>query len=833
MNEQRGHVGTHPSSAPSKGFGRSREWYDRASATAPGGVHTNVRLGERPLPLFFESGSGGLLRDVDGNVLVDLVCGNGPLILGHSPKPVVEAVRRQVERGLVYAGQSTLEVEAAELLAAHVPCAERVRFNMTGTEAIQAAIRIARAATGRQKLLMFQGHYDGWADSVIWNVGTGSEPVAEGADLVTPMPETQGVARSVGGDLLILQWNDADALERTVAAHGDEIAAVIMEPVMANSGAIVPLPGYLEAVRRITNARGIVLIFDEVITGFRVAKGGAQERFGVTPDMAVFGKAIAAGFPVAAVVGRADLFDGVGTGRVMHAGTFNSNPVGMAAAIASLRYLTDPANRVYERLEENGAWLMDGIREAARAVNAPALVQGLPAVFCLSWTRSAELRDHRDLARCDPAGVRALQEELVRRGVRIAGRPGGGGGPHAGGGGGGWRPGAARQRVPVGCPRPRGPAARDRRDPGGLGSRHGCGTARMTDAPEPLPQGHVRTVTGALPVGAVGRTLIHEHVICDLTTYWRPQDAPEDAHRSVSLATLAHVRADPFAIRHDLELDQMDVAVEELGIHRDLGGGTVVEVTSHGIGRDVRALEIISRRSGVPIVAGCGYYIGSSRPRGFEKRTVGELADELLEELTEGIEGSTIKAGVIGEIGVGGWPMSDHERTMLRAAARAQRETDAGMIVHPAPGTDSALELVRVLDRAGARMDKVVISHLDERFRSDVRLFQRIGRTGVRFGFDTFGRETYYTSRHRQHPSDAERIQTVLRLWDIGLGDRLGLAQDICIRHELSSWGGPGYGHILGRIVPRLRHEGLGDAEIETMLVHTPAALLVLPGSGE
>jgi phosphotriesterase-related protein len=343
---------------------------------------------------------------------------------------------------------------------------------------------------------------------------------------------------------------------------------------------------------------------------------------------------------------------------------------------------------------------------------------------------------------------------------------------------------------------------------------------------------HIQTVTGAISVDAIGRTLIHEHVICDLTTYWRPQDAPEDSHRSLSLETLALVRADPFAIRHDLTLDQMDVAVEELAIHRDLGGGGVVEVTSHGIGRDVRALHAISRLSGVPIVAGCGYYIGSSRARGFEKRTVAELSDELVRELTDGVDGSAVKAGVIGEIGVGQWPMSDHERTMLRAAAHAQRETDAGMIVHPAPGTESALELVRILDRAGARMDKVVVSHLDERFRDNLALFRRVARTGVRFGFDTFGRETYYTSRQRQHPSDAQRIETVLRLWDIGLGDRIGLAQDICIRHELAAWGGPGYGHILGRIVPRMRHQGLGDAEIDAMLIDMPAAILAMPGPG-
>jgi phosphotriesterase-related protein len=283
-------------------------------------------------------------------------------------------------------------------------------------------------------------------------------------------------------------------------------------------------------------------------------------------------------------------------------------------------------------------------------------------------------------------------------------------------------------------------------------------------------------------------------------------------------------------MRDNLQLDGIDVAVAELAPYVAAGGASLVEVTSHGIGRDVRAVEHVARASGVNVVIGTGYYIGSSHPRGFERRPVADLVEELVDELTVGIGGRQVRAGVIGELGVGTFPMRPGERHMLRAGARAQQATGAGMIVHPAPGVDSAFELVALLERSGAIMDKVVVSHLDERFRTDLRLFRRIGATGVRFGFDTFGREIYYPPRRKQHPNDTERIEAIARLWDAGLGERIALAQDICIRHELAMFGGQGYSYVLDSIVPRLRHRGLPEQAIETMLVDTPARILALPG---
>jgi phosphotriesterase-related protein len=338
----------------------------------------------------------------------------------------------------------------------------------------------------------------------------------------------------------------------------------------------------------------------------------------------------------------------------------------------------------------------------------------------------------------------------------------------------------------------------------------------------------VRTVTGDVPAKDLGRTLIHEHLVSDLTVYWLPDLAPEIATSTVSLATLAETRAHAFSVRENLVLDDLAGQIRELAEFRTAGGSTVVDVTSHGIGRDVRAIATVARGAGVNVVAGCGYYIGISHPVGLGERSEASIADEMVREIEEGVGGTGIRAGVLGELGVGTFPMIPAERRVLRAAARAQRTTGAAMILHSAPGTDSVFEIIRVLDRAGARMDKVVISHLDERFRDDLRAFRRAAAAGVRFGFDTFGLEIYYDGRRKQHPSDTQRIDAVCRLLDAGLGDHIALAQDICLKHELSAYGGQGYAHVLKRIVPRMLHAGIPQATIDRMLIDTPASILAL-----
>jgi glutamate-1-semialdehyde 2,1-aminomutase len=383
-------------------------------------VHSNVRLSEVPWPLYFQSAEGTYLKDVDGNRLLDFALGQGPLLLGHRPPEVIEAVERQLQLGVLYAGQHDLELQVAGLVAAMVPCAERLRFGVTGSEAVQLAIRLARAATGRDKVLKFQGHYHGWADTVLFNVGT-TGPSNDG--LIDIVPESAGLAPSSSRDVLVAQWNDEAVLEQVLTDHGSEIAAVIMEPVMANTGGVIPpRSGYLEAARRLCDRFGSVLIFDEVITGFRLAPGGAQARLGVTPDLAVFGKAIASGFPLSCVAGRASLLDGVETLGVNHSGTFNGSPISLAAAAATLTLLSDPSRAVYERLNHIGSRLLLGLKELAAASPVPLLVQGFPELMATMFTSLPAIRSYPDAESADSRALQLFLSALVAHGVRPTNR---------------------------------------------------------------------------------------------------------------------------------------------------------------------------------------------------------------------------------------------------------------------------------------------------------------------------------------------------------------------------------------------------------------------------
>lgn len=401
-------------------FPKSRLLHERAKKVIPGGVNSNVRMGEKPHPMFFESAEGPYLHDVDGNRLIDYVLGQGPMLLGHSPPFVIAAVEEQLAKGILYGGQHELEVEVAHLITRMVPSAEVVRFNMTGTEAVQAALRIARAATGRNTVLKFEGHYHGWADSVLFNVGSDPQPEIRDRG-IRPAAESSGVAAEAGASLIVAPWNDRDALADLLASCGDEIAAVIMEPVMANSGVVEPTPGYLEAVRRMCDTHGIVLIFDEVITGFRAGIGGAQGRYGVTPDLTTMGKALASGFPVGCVAGRRDLMEGIGTGAITHAGTFNATPITMAAARATLEYIYTRGDDLYSDLERRGRLLMEGLRQVIADQGVAFLVQGLPTIFNLMFTDRAAVRNHREVCMTYRAGRAAFLPHLLAGGVRISG----------------------------------------------------------------------------------------------------------------------------------------------------------------------------------------------------------------------------------------------------------------------------------------------------------------------------------------------------------------------------------------------------------------------------
>lgn len=359
--------------------------HDRSRQTLAGGVHSSMRSHLDPV-LFFDRAEGAYIFDVDGHRYIDYKMGAGPLILGHSPTDIIAAVKETLDNGLQTATETPLGAEVAALLAALVPCADLVHFANTGSEANHLALRIARAYRGRRRIVCFEGHFHGWFDDVCYS----------GAEHAAAVPATEGQGRALD-DLIVLPWNDVDALSKAVADHADQIAGVIMNPVMlaGSPGGVTPIPGYLEHVRRICNTQEIVLIFDEVLTGFRVALGGAQELFGVQPDLATYAKAIAAGFSLSAVAGKRSFMELVASNRVAHPGTYNGNVLCMAAAKAALAHLSDDDGAFYRHCNALRAQLTEGIRRSAARHGIPVHVTGAGAVMTVWFTDRPDYHDNR------------------------------------------------------------------------------------------------------------------------------------------------------------------------------------------------------------------------------------------------------------------------------------------------------------------------------------------------------------------------------------------------------------------------------------------------------
>ena len=386
---------------------RSDSLHEAAVRLTPGGVHSNVRMAG-PL-MFFERAKGAWLWDVDGNDYVDYLLGQGPNFLGHAHPEVNRAVADACQQGMVYGAQHPLEVTAGQRFVDAVEWPDMVRFGLSGTEMVQAAIRLARAVTGRERFVRFQGHYHGWLDNVLLAYDEDGGPIKA----------SEGQLQSHIDDSFVLPWNDADALETLLAERGEQVAAVIMEPFMCNTGAVSPRPGYLEQVRALCDEHQVVLIFDEVITGFRLALGGAAERFGVTPDLATYGKAMAGGYPVAALAGRGELMERFASG-VNHSGTFNASVMASAAVDAALRVLSeDPP---YERIEQHGQAVLDGLLELGSSHGVPLRAQGVGPAFHVSFGESGTVHDFSGIQRLDLGRYSAFVPRLAEHGVWVAGR---------------------------------------------------------------------------------------------------------------------------------------------------------------------------------------------------------------------------------------------------------------------------------------------------------------------------------------------------------------------------------------------------------------------------
>jgi glutamate-1-semialdehyde 2,1-aminomutase len=376
----------------------SQQWFERAQQSLVEGVNSPSRGAAvySPGPVFVERGQGSHVWDADGNEYVDFMMSFGALIHGHVHPKIVQVVSQAMAEGSHFAAATSAEVEAAERLRRMVPSAEVVRFTNTGSEATMLALRLARAHTRRAKFLKFEGHYHGWYDPYLLNAHSHPPEQLGPPDSPTRIPDSEGIPASCFDDVVLAPWNDLAALEQGMRQHGRELAAVITEPIMANMGCILPREGYLQRLRDLTREYGVVLIFDEVVTGFRYAPGGCQEYYGVNPDISTFGKALGAGFPVGAVAGPRSLLDRMRWSEhmVLHYGTFNGHRLTMKVVAANLDLLA--AEGAHQKLHGIGDAAIAGLREVFRRRKMKAIVQGFGPMFQIYFTERDAIHDYRD-----------------------------------------------------------------------------------------------------------------------------------------------------------------------------------------------------------------------------------------------------------------------------------------------------------------------------------------------------------------------------------------------------------------------------------------------------
>ncbi len=398
---------------------KSKQLHEEAKKYLVGGVASSFQVPHyAEYPITMTHGKGSKLYDVDGNEYIDFLLGFGPVLLGHAPEAVGKAVMEQIPLGTQYSAPTEKLMELSKKLTEIIPSAEIVSYQNSGTEVDMYALRLARAYTGKWKIVKFEGQYHGWSDEE--KISIDAESVADLGDREDPTKiiHSKGQRLSSADDLFVAPWNDLEYLENLFKAHGDDIAAVIMEPIMLDSGPVLPQPGYLEGVRELTKKYNILLIFDEVITGFRVSLGGAQKHFGVTPDISTFAKAIASGYPFGVLCGRKDVME-----SLKPAGTFNGNPVGTAAALATIKELEKPGT--YERLHKLTGMMVDGFRELGKKHGIKVYARHIASVFVLYFGFDEDVADLREwLSKADVPFYQKFVKAMESYGIRFSSKRG-------------------------------------------------------------------------------------------------------------------------------------------------------------------------------------------------------------------------------------------------------------------------------------------------------------------------------------------------------------------------------------------------------------------------
>ncbi|MBI5680638.1 MAG: glutamate-1-semialdehyde 2,1-aminomutase [Methanobacterium sp.] len=382
---------------------KSEELFNEAKNYLPGGVDSPVRA-YKPYPFFAKHAKGSKLFDIDGNVYIDYCLAYGPLVLGHANYRIMKDVKKQLELGSAYGVPTEKEVELAKTVIKKVPCAEMVRFVNSGTEATMSAIRLARAATGKKKIIKFEGSYHGAHDYVLVKSGSGA----------VGLPDSPGVPEETTQNTILTPFNDEESLNALIKKEGNEIAAIIVEPIMGNIGCIPPKEGYLKFLRQITEENNIILIFDEVITGFRIAEGGAQEYFGVTPDLVTLGKILGGGFPMGALAGKKELMEMIApSGSVYQAGTFNGNPISVTAGLSMLKQLD---HRFYAEMDKKGNVLRKGIQDILDDADLNFNLAGLSSMFQIYFTKE-EVYDYSSAKSADTEKFDQYFHYLLKNGL--------------------------------------------------------------------------------------------------------------------------------------------------------------------------------------------------------------------------------------------------------------------------------------------------------------------------------------------------------------------------------------------------------------------------------